>query len=264
MTQQSSNDIGKKPKQGWIDVDLLIIDHNYQRDAIPKHVQAILLGFNWRYFQPPTVCPSENEKYWVIDGQQRVLAAKLHPAVDSVPCYIINTPLTKDQADAFIRVNRDRRNVNQVNMYWAGVAAEDEKYLVVQRVLHSANAEVNPSLGLVKVNTTSAVGCILLSITACGEETVGLALQIICEAKPTVAGVLSSNLIRALSILLRDHEGISKSLMIELLRRTDLDLLNSDALSARRILGGQTVRLLSAEILKRYLKLKKAVKNEPL
>ncbi len=256
MKDTTTSDIGEEPGQAWIKLDLLMIDRNYQREAIPRHVQNILINFNWRYFQPPTVCPSEGEKYWVIDGQQRVLAAKLHPSVEKVPCYIVNTPLTKDQAEAFIRVNRDRRNVNQVNMYWAGIAAKDEKYLAIQRVLHSAGAEVTEHLGRLKPMRTNAVGNILLSIRLCGEQNVSLAVQILCKSHPDTAGALSSNFIRAISALLRDHEGISKDRMIRLLSGIDLVMLNDSVLSTRRVIGGSTVTLLGKEILKRYTKLR--------
>lgn len=251
MDEVTSAEIGPRPKLAWLNLKLLMIDHNYQRDALPRHVQRILVEFDWRYFQPPTVCPNEEEKYWVIDGQQRILAAKLHPAVDEVPCYIIDTPLTKDQADAFIRVNKNRQNVNPVNMYWAGLAAEDEKYLAVQRVLHNANAEVVQALGLVSPKTTNAVGCLLLCIRACGEENTGVALQILRTAHPT-AHVLTAVLIRSLSVLFRDHAGLSMQKMISLLTKIDLAVLTTDVRHSRRTAGGSTVTLLVAEIVKRY------------
>lgn len=253
----TSNDIGPEPSQAWISLDLLMIDHNYQRDAIPKHVQNILLNFNWRYFQPPTICPNKGKRYWVIDGQQRVLAAKLHPVVSKVPCYIIDTSLTKDQAAAFIHVNKNRRNVNPINMYWAGIVAKDEKYLALQRVLHSAGAEVSPALGVFAAKTTNAVGYALLSIKYCGEHNVGLAVQTICEAQPETPNTLTSNLIRALSVLFRDHEDLSKKIMVELLSHTNLELLSSGALATKKLIGGSTVKLLGAEIMKRYLSFKK-------
>jgi hypothetical protein len=247
----TSTQIGPRPKLAWLDLSLLVVDHNYQRDAIPKHVQAILAGFDWRYFQPPTVCPNGGGEYWVIDGQQRVLAAKLHPSLDKVPCYIINTPMTKEQADAFVRVNRERKNVNQVDMYWAGLAAEDEKYLAVRRVLESAGAEVSQTLGLASSKTTNAVGCLLLCVRTCGEDNTSLALQVLREARPN-SNVLTSILIRSLATLFRNYEGISKRNMVTLLKEVDLLNIVSKAQLSRRVHGGSTASLLRAEFLDRY------------
>ena len=125
-------DLGPIPKMKWLNVELLKIDSNYQREAIPAIVQYIIANFNWAYFQPPTVCPSFKKSYWVIDGQQRSRAAKLHPQISEIPCYIIDVPKTEDQAKAFITINKKRRPVNPVSLYWAGLTAGDEKYLAVQ------------------------------------------------------------------------------------------------------------------------------------
>ncbi len=249
-----SDDIGPRPELGWLALDLLVVDRNYQRDAIPKHIQVIAAGFDWRYFQPPTVCPDGNGGYWVIDGQQRVHAAKLHPAVDEVPCYIVDTPLTKDQAAAFVRVNRDRRNVNPVNMYWAGIAGEDPKYLAVRRILHSAGAEVSQSLGWNAPKTTNSVASILRSIQRCGESNAASAIRVLCEAYPDTPNVLTGNLIQALATLFRDYDDISEDRLVTLLAGINLDILNTEALNTRKLIGGSTVTVLNFQIVRRYNK----------
>lgn len=249
-----SEDIGPTPDMAWIDLGLLKVDRNYQRDAIPRHIQAIAENFNWRYFQPPTVCPDGNGAYWVVDGQQRTLAAKVHPAVSKVPCYIIDTPMTEEQAKAFIKINCDRRNVTPVTLYWAGLAAGDPKYLAVKRVLDQAGAGVVPGLGQAGPKLTNSVTTIVRAIQSCGEPNAASAIQVLCEAYPTTSNVLRGNLIQALTTLFRDETRIDEDRLTVLLASVNLDILCSDAQNTSRLMGGSSFMALRSEITRRYNK----------
>jgi hypothetical protein len=62
------------------------------------HINRILRGFNWNRYQPIVVTEQDDGRYAVIDGQHRLEAAKKHPLIDSLPCYIIDAPDLAAQA----------------------------------------------------------------------------------------------------------------------------------------------------------------------
>ena len=247
-----SEDLGPTPVQKWLDVKLLRIDGNYQRDVMPSTVKYILTNFNWMYFQPPTVCPSLKKFYWVIDGQQRTRAAKLHPSISKIPCYIIDVPSTKEQAKAFIIINKKRRNVNPISLYWAGLTAQDPKYLVVERILQKSGAEVASTLGAVGPKVTNSVGSILRIIGSHGEENAEAAIRVLCNAYPKTKNVLRGNIIIAIATMFRDERDIDEDCLVNMLRSVDLDELNFSALKTCRLIGGSTPYILAAEIQSRY------------
>ena len=252
MTVNLIENIGPIPKMKWVDVELLKIDGNYQRDVVPSIVQYIINNFNWMYFQPPTICPSSEGFYWVIDGQQRSRAAKLHPHISKIPCYIIDVPTTEEQAKAFITINQQRRSVNPVNLYWAGLTAKDPKYLAVERVLRQAGADVVPLLGTLGIKKTNSVGALVRLVKIHGEVIVGSVIRVLCEAKPTTSNVLRGSIITALVKLFRAETDINEERLITVLSSADLFDLNADALKIARSIGGDTSTHLRREIVKRY------------
>lgn len=247
-----SEELGPVPIQKWINVNLLRIDSNYQRDIIPRTVQYILSNFNWMYFQPPTICPSHKKFYWVIDGQQRTRAAKLHPNISKIPCYIVDVPTTEAQAKAFITINKQRKTVNPISLYWAGLTAGEEKYLIVQRILGSSGADVVPSLGISGAKLTNSVGSILRMIGSHGEKNTEAAISVLCKAYPSTPNILRGNIIIALANLFRDGKNVDKARLISLLQSVDLDELNFEALKTSRLMGGSTPTILGKEISRRY------------
>ena len=259
MTKRSKKrdltSFGPVPKVLWLKVNKLRVDCNYQRDIIPKHVQNIAKNFDWRFFQPPTVCPAEDGDYWVIDGQQRVKAVSLLGVIDQLPCYLIDTPLTEEQAEAFVKINRDRRRVTPVDMYWAGLAAKDESYLEVQKLLNSVGFEVAASLGDIGRNKTNSVGTLLLCLRRDGKELTSWAVKVMCEAWPDHENPLRGTVIRAMVLLARDHIGeVDRKLLVDILSRTDIDFLCSEALTTKKLKGGNTYNILKEEIFNLYKK----------
>ena len=77
-------DIGAAPRLEWVDVDLIDVDHNYQRDVDGRQVAKILRRFRWDHFGAVVLAPKPNGRFAVTDGQHRCKAAKLHPHVDKV------------------------------------------------------------------------------------------------------------------------------------------------------------------------------------
>lgn len=122
---EHSTDLGARPKVVWLDLALLVVDQRYQREVNVRHVNRIVRAFNWNCYQPIVVCEREDGTYAVIDGQHRLEAAKKHPLVDALPCYIIDAPDVQRQAAIFVAVNSVRRGLSSWQKFNGARAAGD-------------------------------------------------------------------------------------------------------------------------------------------
>jgi hypothetical protein len=192
-------DIGALPKLQWVPVDQIDVDHNYQRELDPRQVNKILGKFKWDHFGAITLVPAENGRYFVTDGQHRLKAASLHPKVKSVPATIASCGEAKSAASNFLAINRDRKSINTIEKYWAGVAAEDADYLLVKATLEAANCEVVPEHGYLRPHMTHSVAAVLRSIKRDGQAVVTKALKAIRIARPDDPNSLKGIVIQSVS-----------------------------------------------------------------
>src|SRR5690606_37560193 len=121
--------------------------------------------------------------YNCTDGQHRLAAAKLHPAIEVVPAVVI--PITGKVAEAsnFIALNRDRRNITALDRYWAELAAEDPEAVTVKQVCERAGVFIqrHPSLDY-KPGQTVAIAAIRTVVDARGAMRSREILQVLAKA----------------------------------------------------------------------------------
>lgn len=135
-------DPGALPDLDWIDKNLIDVDPTYQRGLDENRVLKILDWFTWKSFGALTLAKAENGRYHAIDGQHRLEAAKRHPNVSLLPCTIIEADGTIGEAETFVTVNANRKNVSQLEMYWAELAAGDEDAQTIAQVCERAGVKV--------------------------------------------------------------------------------------------------------------------------
>ena len=127
--EKPSTDLGPSPTLDWIPVAKLSVDRRYQRELGDKnraHINRIVREFNWLFFQPICVAPAATGGgYLVIDGQHRLEAAKKHPLIDKLPCYVVAAPDVQKQAEAFVALNARRIGITRLHRFWAAEASGD-------------------------------------------------------------------------------------------------------------------------------------------
>jgi hypothetical protein len=212
-----NKDIGDPPKLEWIDVSLIDVDNNYQRELDKRRVNKLLRHFKWDNFGAITLVPGENGRYFVTDGQHRLKAACLHPSVDKVPATIANCAEMKAAAGNFLAINRDRKAVTTIEKHWAGVAAEDADCLRVQYALQAAGCDVVPEYGYKRPNLTHSVAGVLRALKRDGEEAVVAALEMIRKARPTDNDALQNIRINAVSQIFGANPELDETKMIRVL-----------------------------------------------
>ncbi len=134
------------PMLEWLPVDDLWIDPAYQRDigaASLKLIAALIEGWDWLKMAPILVAMTDNGLE-VIDGQNRVTAAKMHPGITKVPCYVVDGSTLPERAGAFVSHARNRVPVTPGQIFHAEVAAGDEDALTVEAVCKRAGVRILP------------------------------------------------------------------------------------------------------------------------
>lgn len=205
MTEIAYRDPGEVPVLDWIDKNLIDIDPDYQRGLDDARVQRIVEWFDWSSFGAIVVAPAgEGGRYNCTDGQHRLAAAKLHPAIEVVPAVII--PITGKMAEAanFIAINRDRKNITALDRYWAELAAEDPEAVTIKQVCERAGVSIQryPALDY-KPGQTVAVSAIRAVVDKWGAMRGREILQVLAKAELVP---IKGEQVRAAEILLTDDE----------------------------------------------------------
>ena len=190
ITPKPSADIGEPPEIEWFDPEELAADPRYQRDHDRPQartlIRSIVENFHWNKFQPPTVTYVEaTGAFMVVDGMHRVLAARLHPLVEKIPCTIIDADELKRQADSFLSINRNRAKVHTLQVFKAGLIAENPEDLHVKSVCDQAGVSIPAAPSTItRPRMTSAVGTIRRTLKTFGDGPVVAALRAFVEAFP--------------------------------------------------------------------------------
>lgn len=138
----------KMPGIQMLDVNDLVIDTRYQRVITSRgrsNIRHIVEHFDWMHFQPILVSPVEvdgEQKYAVVDGQHRVLAAINHPDVQLVPSAVVHLA-PEQQAHVFAEINSRIVKVNDLEIYWARYASGCEDAAQIMNCVRDADLEMS-------------------------------------------------------------------------------------------------------------------------
>lgn len=115
-------DVGKQVR---LEINSLKIDHSYQRGEVSEvNTLALARGFDWVAFNSIVVMQRENGDMYVVDGQQRLLAARKRGDINDVPCLLFKSEGRDHEAMAFISLNIRRAKVRAADKFKAAVLAK--------------------------------------------------------------------------------------------------------------------------------------------
>ena len=134
------------PMLEWLAIDELWVDPAYQRDITAPSLRLIaqlVEGWDWLKLAPLLVAITDNG-FEVIDGQTRATAAKLHPQIETVPCYVVDGSTLPQRAGAFVSHARARIAVTPGQIHHAAVTAGDTDAAAVDTVCRAAGVRILP------------------------------------------------------------------------------------------------------------------------
>jgi hypothetical protein len=256
-------DPGPRPEMAWLPLVQLTVEQRYQRSTTGKRsakVIARIAGeFSWAKFQPPTVAAVGESTYAIIDGQHRVAAALKHPAIEEVPCYIVATPEIREQADAFVAINRDRVTVTPFAQHHAEVEAAAPLALAVAAACREAGVTIPRTVrqaGSWPLTETPAPGTIAKAVSRHGPELVTRALVILRRvAEARGEQTLVGNAINGLVLLLAklgEHELDDERMIRQLVASTGVLQLQKTARAYKGNFGGSMAEVMRLTFVKLY------------
>lgn len=253
---QHSTDLGPKPRVVWLDLGLLTVDKSYQREvgkAGITHINRILLAFNWNCYQPIVVSERDDGTYAVIDGQHRLEAAKKHPQIDSLPCYIIEAPDVAKQAEIFVAVNSRRIGLTSLQQFHAAVAAKQREAMEAFGVCRNAGVVIlkTPPSYDIPPKSVLSPNTLLKMLRQVGQPAVATAIKMLADTHPETVNAFRSPTIAALCRIAADPK-VDVVKLKAVLAATDLAGFYVDVRNDRTKTGGtlETVaeRLLRARL----------------
>jgi hypothetical protein len=111
---------GDKGRYELLPLDCLKVDYKYQRNEVSEtNTLALASGFLWAAFGTIVVMERGNGDKYIVDGLQRVLAAKKRGDITSVPCRVFQSNGSEHEAKAFLCLNVRRAKVSAVQKFHA-------------------------------------------------------------------------------------------------------------------------------------------------
>lgn len=242
--EQPSTDLGARPRVVWLDLGLLDVDRTYQREigeGGQTHINRIVRGFNWNCYQPIIVTESKDGRYAVIDGQHRLEAAKKHPLIDSLPCYIIDAPDLAMQAKVFVEVNTSRRSLTSAQKYFASLAGGEASAVSLDAICKEAGVTIlRGAQG--STPPMSILGPLVAQrlVTRFGAAAVRTAVRLLAETHRETRGAFRSSTLSALTRIAADRKS-SRARLQAVLAAADLDRLYGEALVLAKGSNGKSL-----------------------
>jgi hypothetical protein len=134
---------------------VLRVDEQYQREATEPKVKEIARAWSWLACGALLVAEREGV-FFVFDGQHRALAALRRSDITHLPCVVFRTAGSKEEAEAFLRANKNRKPLNGLAKFRAATAAEQPAALLVQQLITAAGRTASES------STGTTVRCLAL------------------------------------------------------------------------------------------------------
>jgi hypothetical protein len=237
-----STDLGVRPKVVWLGLELLHVDRTYQREIGERgtaHINRIVAAFNWNCYQPIVVSARDDGRYAVIDGQHRLEAARRHPLIDELPCYVIQAPDVAAQARIFVSLNTDRLSLTSQHKFWAAHAAGEPAAVSLVGICEAAGVKVlrSPPSGTAPPLSLLAPMVGQTLIRRYGEAPVREAINLLAKAQPTTPMAFRAHFLVALTRIAGDR-AYSRDRALAVLAKADLQKLHIEAMAKAPGAGG--------------------------
>lgn len=135
---------------------LLEIDHTYQRSA--KNARVLKLAKRWNWLACGVlIVAKRNGRYYVVDGQHRLMAALKRSDIERLPCIVFESAEMRDEAVAFRDVQKERRPITTFEQWNAELAAQDEAVLFAHAIITNAGRSPSNTAGPSTVRCLAAI-----------------------------------------------------------------------------------------------------------
>jgi hypothetical protein len=159
----------------------LFVDESYQRHANEKRVLALARAWSW-VACGAIVVGERDGRWWVIDGQHRVLGARRRSDIDKLPCIVFQTSGATEEANGFLNTNVNRRPMYTFEKFKALLKSEQPDAMLASQLIASARRQPATSTG------HDTVSCLSTLMNACKNSRDCIVrlwpmISVLCEGK---------------------------------------------------------------------------------
>jgi hypothetical protein len=143
----------------------LEVDPAYQRNQInQRRVDTLCRCWDWIACGCLVVALRDDNKWFVMDGQHRKLAADQRSDIRELPCLVFETTSRREEAVSFLAINQGRVGVNSLDRYRAQLLSGDKTAFAVESMLKSTGHRAGERA------TSRTVSCVQCLYTLAGED----------------------------------------------------------------------------------------------
>ena len=170
-----------KTENRKISVDELNIADSYQRTIVPGRVNRIAKNVDQDAFGSLTVGERRDGTYSVVDGMQRLTAARKLGIV-MVPCDVFQSEGQEHEARVFRLKNKERTNVTACALFRAQLVEGDAQTAEIADVVKSVGLSLRFENGKAGWPFVKAVVSLEKAYRKVGKDGLAVVLSIICES----------------------------------------------------------------------------------
>lgn len=213
-----------KTENRKIGVDELNISDAYQRTIVPARVNRIAKNLDQDAFGSLTVGERRDGTYWVVDGMQRLTAAR-KLGIGMVPCDVFKSEGQEHEARVFRLKNKERTNVTACALFRAQLVEGDEQTVEIAKAVEHAGLSLRFESGKPGWPFVKAVVSLERAFRKVGKEGLAAVLSIICEAWFGESDALRGDIITGLSYFIHKTPGYDKDRLVKRLSEKPISAL---------------------------------------
>lgn len=151
-------------------------DLSYQRVISPHLVRELQAAFDGRLAGVPLLAQREDGKFWVIDGNHRINAAR-RKGKFRIPAHVLRNLTKAEEADLFVRLQELRRGHTPLGKFKADLVAERPEAIAINSVVEGLG-------GYVGQGGIEAIGAVRELYKSVNETGIRWILMVIRDAWP--------------------------------------------------------------------------------
>lgn len=206
-----------KTENRKLSVDELQISDAYQRTIVPGRVSRIVKNLDQDAFGSLTVGQRSDGSCWVVDGMQRLTAAR-QLEISMVSCDVFESEGQQHEARVFRLKNRERTNVSPIALFRAQLTEGDEQSTAIADVVKELGLKIAIRGEKSGWPYIRAVKSLERSFDKGGRLGLRLALQILSDAWPGEDNALQGDMIYGMSLFIRKNPDCDAHRLVEKLK----------------------------------------------
>ena len=207
-----------KTENRKISVDELNISDAYQRTIVSTRVSSIAKNLDQDAFGSLTVGQRQDGSYWVVDGMQRLTAAR-KLGIGMLPCDVFQSEGQEHEARVFRLKNRERTNVSACALFKAQLTECDEQSITIAGVVKDAGLKLALRDEGSHYPYIKAVKALERSFQRVGKQGLQDALSIIIEAWPGESGAIQGDMIEGVCWFIKKCQGFDRERLVSRLSK---------------------------------------------